>query len=464
MDLARVRIGVARYQARDYGLLTRQLNSFQASAPEAEAERLYYLLESARRLDRIDEMNAALERLSASYPQSTWRMQALVSAASYDVSQKQPEAAETLYRTCAESFTSQPESSLCQWKVAWAAYLRDPASARSLFEEHLKRYPDSDRVSAAIYFLGRLAESRSDWGAARVYYGQLDGSFPNYYYSMLARDRLTSSKLRAAVRSASAAQFLSAIRLPQRDPASFDPSAATKQRIDRAHLLTEAALDDLATAELRFGAKSDAQPNIMAVELAELSTRHDAPDQGIRWIKHYAPGYLSVPMDTAPDKFWRLAFPLPYRSDLEKYSRLNSLDPFLVAALIRQESEFNPKAVSRSNARGLTQILPSTGRQLSRKLRMRGYSTGMLFHPETNLKIGTFYLKAMVDQLQGKQEAALASYNAGKSRVVAWLAMADYREPAEFVESIPFSETRIYVESVLRNAEVYRKLYGPKTH
>jgi soluble lytic murein transglycosylase len=84
----------------------------------------------------------------------------------------------------------------------------------------------------------------------------------------------------------------------------------------------------------------------------------------------------------------------------------------------------------------------------------------MLFTPDTNLKIGTFYLKALSNQLQGKWEATLASYNAGKSRVTGWLAAGTYREPAEFVESIPFSETRVYVESVLRNAEVYRRLYS----
>ena len=84
----------------------------------------------------------------------------------------------------------------------------------------------------------------------------------------------------------------------------------------------------------------------------------------------------------------------------------------------------------------------------------------MLFTPDTNLKMGTYYLKQLSDELQGKWEAALASYNAGKSHVNAWLAAGNYREPAEFVESIPFNETRAYVQSVMRNAEVYRKLYG----
>jgi soluble lytic murein transglycosylase len=221
-------------------------------------------------------------------------------------------------------------------------------------------------------------------------------------------------------------------------------------------------LDDLAETELRFGAKTDGQPQIIAVELAELANRRDAPDQAIRYIKRFASGYLSLSLDNAPDKFWRLAFPLPYRHSLEEYSRQQSLDPFLVAALIRQESEFNTKAVSRANARGLTQVMPSTGRQLSRQLKIPRYRTSMLFSPDTNLKIGTYYLKALSDQLQGRWEETLASYNAGKSRVNSWTSSANYHEPAEFVESIPFSETRVYVQSVLRNAEVYRRLYGPK--
>lgn len=462
LDLARLRIGVARYSLREYKIAHEHLSSFQAAAPEADAERLYYLLESARRLDRIDEMKANLDKLSASYPQSHWRLQALMASANYYSSHNQPENADPLYRACSESFSADPRSAPCQWKVAWPEYLRDPASAASLFEEHLKRYPDSERATAALYFLGRIAESKSDWGAARVYYEAINNTYPNYYYAMLSRERLASPSLGPATRSAGATQFLNAIHFSRRPNESFDASAVTQQRIDRAHLLDSAGLDELAEAELRFGAKADGQPQIMAVELAELANRRESPDQGIRFIKRYAPGYLSFAPGAAPDKFWRLAFPMPYRSKLEEYCRSLSLDPFLVAALIRQESEFNPKAVSRSNARGLTQVMPATGKQLSRKLGIRGYRTSMLFSPDTNMMIGTYYLKALSDQLQGQWEPALASYNAGKSRVTSWLNATSFHEPAEFVESIPITETRLYVQSVLRNAEVYRRLYGPK--
>ena len=388
-------------------------------------------------------------------------MQALIAAANYYTAHNQKDAGEPLYRACYESFPNDPRSAQCHWKFAWAHYLVDPSGSQALLREHLKRYPDSDHASPAIYFLGRIAESGQDWGAARVYYERLNSLYPNYYYAMLARGRLSQPGVSAATRSPEVAQFLNAVPLtkPGR-PENFVANQITKDRIERARLLSSAALDDFAENELRCGAKMDGQPQLMALELAELATRRDAPDQGIRFIKRYAPAYLSMPMDTAPDKFWRLAFPLPYRTSIEAYAREQSIDPYLVAALIRQESEFNPKAISRSNARGLTQVLPGTGRELSRKLKIPRYRTAMLFTPDTNLKIGTYYLKALLNQLQGKWEATLASYNAGKSRVNGWLAGATYHEPAEFVESIPFGETRVYVESVLRNAEVYRRLYS----
>ena len=462
-DVARVRIGAAAYLARDNEAAYKYLISFQATAPDLEAERLYYLLECQRRLSRLDEMNATLEKLAQSYSQSRWRLEALVAAANYYVAHDQPDAAQPLYRTCFESFPSDPESAACHWKVTWSTYLRDPMQAEGMLREHLAHYPASDQASPALYYLGRIAESKSDWPTARAYYDAVSNGYPNYYYAVLARERLETPSLLTASASQATAQFLGAIQIvSRRAPESFDPTPLTQRRIERAHLLDLAGLDDLSEAELRFGAKMDGQPMVIAIELADLASQRDAPDQAIRYIKHYAPGYLSMSLDSAPEKFWRLAFPLPYRKSLEEYCRAQMLDPYLMAALIRQESEFNPNAISRANARGLAQVMPATGRQLSRKLGMPGFRTAMLFTPDTNLKLGTYYLKQLSDELQGKWEAALASYNAGKSHVTTWLAAGNYREPAEFVESIPFNETRAYVQSVLRNAEVYRKLYGQK--
>lgn len=328
-------------------------------------------------------------------------------------------------------------------------------------KSHLRQYPNSEKAPAALYFLGRLAEQARDPAAARAYYDEINLFYPNYYYAVRARERLRETAIARATPSAAANSFLRGISFPARSRRfDFTPNRAALQRIERSRLLTAAAMDDLAETELVFGAGADDQPQVMAMELAAKAMRHSQPEKAIRYIKRYAPGYLFVPLDSAPAEFWRLGFPMPYRESVESYSRKESLDPFLVAALIRQESEFYPKAISPARAYGLMQVLPATGRTLSRRLGIRRFTTSMLHQPEVNMQLGTHYLRLLYDQLNERWEPTLAAYNAGKGRADAWLTWYEYREPAEFVECIPFSETRNYVQIVMRNADIYRRLYG----
>lgn len=441
LDLARVKSGAAQYMARSNAPAFAYLKTLQVTSPEADAERLYYLVRCARRLDRTEEIQTSLNALGTKYSNSQWRLQALLAAGDYFWLRNDVAAYEPIYRTCSDTF-GEPD---CQWRAAWVAYRQRRPEARALFEVLLKQNPTSEHVPNAMYFLARIAESANDAATARGYYEQLNINYTNYYYGMLARERLKTPAVATAGRVV-----------------AFTPSAQTQERCARARLLAAAALDDLAESELRFGAKNDGQPEIAAAEFAELAAQRGAPELGIRFIKQLAPNYLRLRMDAASEKFLKLAFPLPFRTPLELYSKAQGLDPFLVAALIRQESEFNSKVISRARAYGLTQVLPSTGREVGRKLNLRGFQTSMLFRPEVNLQIGTYFLRSLLDRLEGKWELTLASYNAGPGRVAKWLTWGDYREPAEFIETIPFDETRGYVQSVLRNADLYRRLYGAR--
>ncbi|MBI3697662.1 MAG: lytic transglycosylase domain-containing protein [Acidobacteria bacterium] len=229
----------------------------------------------------------------------------------------------------------------------------------------------------------------------------------------------------------------------------------------RARLLYRLGLADLGERELRF--RADSAPRFAyqaGLELAEQAAERGNYHSAIRYLKRYVPAYLAYPLDAMPRRFWELLFPLPWRDEIEAYSRQHELDPLLVAALIRQESEFNPGAISKARARGLMQIMPSTGRLLGRRLGMRPVSVTQLYVPETSLKLGTLHLRQVLDQYEGRLEPALAGYNAGEHRADKWLTWRAPADPAEFVESIPFTETRDYVQAVLRNAEIYRRLYG----
>jgi len=183
-------------------------------------------------------------------------------------------------------------------------------------------------------------------------------------------------------------------------------------------------------------------------------------DRGIEVMKRSVPNYFAVGLPDLPRSYWEALFPRPYWGDLHKYSTLNGLDPYLVASLIRQESEFNPLALSRANAVGLMQLLPITGKRVAKEVKLKHYNASQLYTPTLNLQLGTRYFKSMVDKYGGQYEYALAAYNAGADRVEDWLGQGHYRDPQEFVESIPFTETREYVQAILRNANVYRQLYG----
>src|SRR5258708_2358078 len=460
-DTARVLLGVTYYSKRDKSETFNYLKALNVTAAEPAAERLFYLEESARRLDRIDEMDAAAGQLARSFPTSKWRLQASVAAATYYLIKGQPAQYDPLFRGCAEAFPSDPQAADCHWRAAWSEYLKNRSNG-DWFLAHLKQYPSSNHTSGALYFLGRIAESKNDYGAARVYYERAKTDFPNQYYGMLSRDRLKEAAINQALVSLQASALLTTLKFPHPGDPAMNPSVVTQARIGRARLLASAGLDDMADSELRFGAKHDGQSQIAAIEMARLALQRDEPNIAIRLIKQYAPGYMWFPLDSTTDALWRLAFPLPFWKSLTSYAEQRSIDPYVLAGLIREESEFDPKVVSYANAYGLTQVLPSTGRAISRQLKMRVFRASMLFDPEVNLNIGTFFLRNMLDSLNGKWEPALASYNAGRGRVVRWLSANQYREPAEFVESIPITQTRIYVQSILRDADVYRRLYGTR--
>src|SRR5260370_21020674 len=160
-----------------------------------------------------------------------------------------------------------------------------------------------------------------------------------------------------------------------------------------------------------------------------------------------------------PNDAWRAAFPLPYELNLRSAGASNRLDQMLIAGLIRQESAFESKAMSHAGAIGLMQVEPKTALKLARQLRVR-YARARLTDPGYNLQLGSRYLANLIQSF-GTPEAALAAYNAGEDRVEQWTAGQKFLETAEFVESIPFTETREYVQIVMRNSEVYRLVYGP---
>ncbi len=461
-ELAAARMGAARFYLREWLGALQYLKALKVNpAGQADAERLLFIVQSGRRAERYADVDDAVRQLTARHPNSRERLLALSGAANRFLYVNDYQGVEPLLTACGE-FANEPAAALCHWKLTWNHYMRRLPDAPALLRQHVERFPASEDAAASLYFLGRLSERNGMMDAAKTYYQAVSSRFPNFYYGVLSRERLTTPALVSAAASSPAVnEFLKTLSLPQTGMgADFAMDDATRIRLRRARLLVQSAADDQAQNELRYGIRNGAKPTLCGMELSKMAQARGENGPALRAIKGTVQGFLSWRLEDAPKEFWQLAYPLPYRASLEKYADDVAIDPFVVAGLIRQESEFDPGAISRANARGLTQVLPSTGREMSRRLGIRPFSISLLHQPDSSLRIGISYLKQMLNSFENKWFLTLAAYNAGPSRANAWVKWGRFEEPAEFIETIPFEETRGYVQTVLRNADIYRRIWG----
>ncbi len=315
--------------------------------------------------------------------------------------------------------------------------------------------PASNEVPNAIYWRGRMAEDDQNYGLARAYYLKLTDRYRNYYYGVAARKRL------ATLPDAPPVAVASLQRIPgitQIEPEALRTAPPEDDlHYNRSRLLENAGALDLAVKELQAGTTTG--PSWEMVEIARMYTDAGEYYRALQALKRAVSGYFAMDVNALPQPYWQGLFPRPYWDALRRNSEANGLDPYLVASLIRQESEFNPGAVSHANAYGLMQLLPKTGKGTAKQVGLHNYKTDSLLDPAVNIELGTKYFREMVDHFGGQVEYALAAYNAGSSRVEDWRSSGNYRDIEEFVESIPFTETREYVQAIVRNAEVYKRVY-----
>ena len=435
----------------------KMLEALTSSTPEINAQRLFNLGEVARATDDDEGFLRSLAELRQAAPTSVWLQQELLAAGNFYLLKPDYDKAIDAYRELQQRFPDAGRASYAHWKVAWLSLRQGRKDeAKTGFEQQIGLYPTSAEVPAALYWRGRLAEEDNDSAMARAYYQTLSERFRNFYYGELARRRLREIKSEDDPPHYALLDRVPAITDGAHITAGEPPT--DNLRYQKAQLLENGALVDFAVREVQAAGTEDSG-NWVAPETARLYQDAGRYDGAIQVFKRAVPNYFAVDLPALPRTYWEALFPKPYWTDLKKFSSQNALDPYLVASLIRQESEFNPAAVSRANAVGLMQLLPKVGSAVAREEKLKHFSSSQLFTPEVNLQLGTRYFREMVDKF-GAFEYALAAYNAGSNRVDDWQGQGKYRDPQEFVESIPFTETREYVQAILRNANVYRQLYG----
>jgi soluble lytic murein transglycosylase len=433
-----------------------ELQTLKVTDPDVDAERLLALAQWYRTQQQEPDMAAAVEAAVARAPSSRWAEESLFLAGNYYWVQLARERAAVFYKRLVENFPTSPDATPSQWRVAWVEVLKRQPDAPELIAQHLRQFPGSQFTPDALYWLGRLAEEAGNSALARSYYSKLVERYAQNYFQNLAAARLQTLGA-GPVAQADVLDTIPGVVSAQPVGDTIPPAAASRQA--RADALRSIAFDASAELELRAAYVSTGEPRLL-LESAQAAVAAGHVGAAIVTVRQIYPQLDARPFGEVPHDVWLAAYPMPFGSSIRQWSAHAGIDPMLTAGLIRQESAFSPEAQSSKNAIGLMQLLPKTARRLAKTAKVK-YSRASLFDPDYNVRLGTIYVSGLKKDF-GSVESALAAYNAGEERVAFWTTGQTYRDMAEFVDSIPFTETREYVEIVSRNAEIYRKLYGAK--
>jgi len=423
-----------------------------ATHDENGARRLYLLMELARNRNDLAEQQRLVTDLENSYPNSQWLAEALFSSGNMYMLKRDYPGAIAYYSYLAAHFPQNKNAPAAHWRAGWLNYRQGNfGEAAHLFDEQIKLYPNDSETVSALYWRARLYETQDQKTASAVAnYRTIVRVYQHYFYAQMARERL------AALNSAPPAvnpqlDRFQAVPVPHLD-GSFP---ADSPHLAKARLLANAGLNDYISEEIA------ADPNSAswsALAEAQIYASYGETFRAMRALKRALPYAASASIKSIPLPYWRILFPEAWWETIKTESAKNNLDPYLVASLIRQESEFNPSVISYANAYGLMQLLPVVGKAMAREEGMKKFQTFQLLDPETNIRLGCRYLRQMMDHFGGNAEYALAAYNAGDERVADWQNAGPYSGIDEFVESIPFTQTREYVQAIDRNIETYKEI------
>lgn len=436
-----------------------------SSNPGLQEVRLAVLTRAYAALDDEPHMLQTLQTLKQANPFSASYAEALAAVGFYYFRHANLGRAVEFYRTLSNGFADKPLGREAAWRVAWQPVTEgEPPVARLNILQYLKTYPDSIHFPSALYWLGRAAEDQGEGDEARAYYRALISRYAHSYFSTQASRRLARMKAATSQVNADpgaiklAGLELPALPLPPADlcwPEGGDPQFASFTTLRDLHLIS------LAAGHLRLMASQPSASASIYVAWAGFDRQQKLTSSALFRAKQATPDYPDYAFSVLPRFLWEDLYPRDYWSTVRRQARANHIDPYLVMGLIRQESAFDPRATSGANALGLMQMLPETVNRRARG-RYRKAIERRLFIPSYNIRLSCHYFSRLLREYNGQPELALAAYNAGSNRVDEWTAGKHFSEPAEFVESIPFRDTRFYVEAVLRDAEVYRQLLGAR--
>lgn len=345
-----------------------------------------------------------------------------------------------------------PETS---WELMWPLYTRgEKAQFLERADAHLKRYPTSISAPRVLFWKAKLFLAQGKTDIAKSLLQTLTEQYPYQYYAFRAQQVLNGESKPWTTTP----------------DTSYPPQPRINQDAEAlARLTGNNDLELVVTELIRIQSPHDILMVLQSqytdnLPVPLVSVAHQQLEeypQSIRKIRDYLDEKRKTGNMSKDMAIYRLLYPALYTDEIANYAKRNHLDPFLVQALMRQESYFNPFAVSSSKAMGLMQLLPTTAQDVAKWEHMSNFTVASLFSPSVNIQLGTRYLRYLHDRFNGNSMQAVGGYNGGPGAMSRWSngSSAFHTDPDLFIESIPYAQTRDYIKEVFSHYWNYRLLY-----
>lgn len=439
----RYRMAEGLFRAGRYDQAERLLRGVveRAIVSSLTPEAMYLQARAQYRSGRQTQARRTFLEVAARFPQTEAAARAMYLSADFDHDDGNIERATERYRRTTALNPDAEEVGLAHMRLGGLAFQRkDWAAAREEFDGYRRRYPNGRRYVQATYWSGLAARQAGDNATATARFEEVFRLEPFTYYGGRAAELLGKSFWDAPLGRAPAPDSMLAARVE-----------AALERVD---LLREMDWDAAASWEIDRVRSQFAASRPALYALAEALNARGYTTTGI------ALGWDLFRQDGGwNSRLLHIIYPFPYQNVIAAEADERGVDPFLVLALIRQESMFHAGAVSYAGAIGLMQVMPATGQSLARQLGIRRFNADLLEHAELNVHLGTRYLSEQLENFSGRVPVVLAAYNAGPHRITRWQEFPEFTDDELFAERIPFAETREYVKVVQNNRRIYEALY-----
>jgi soluble lytic murein transglycosylase len=424
---------------------------------DVAAEGYYYLASIYWNRNMQQNPRPNLWVTASRYPDSEWADKALFMLGRVEENKKFYKKAINAYYKLYRKYPDSDQAAESLWRIGWIYYQwRKYDSGAKYLLNAAKVSKGLSLKNSSLYWRGRcLEKSKNAESAISSYRSVLKNNYRGYY-AHLARKRLD-------ILSASPEESPIPDSAPSPPPddlfalPSCNPSKEQPERLEKVRELNAMELFPEAAEELVQLNKKRCRKRDFWIGLSRLYRLNRDYRRSIRAL------YM-VYHDDLPRTLWQLLYPKNFEETIVEQARLYDLDIYLVMALIRQESVFDPQSLSSANAYGLMQIIPPTARRIAKKLKLEIFDEEMLYEPEVNIPLGVRYMDDLYREFKGNLTLMLAAYNAGEKAARRWKKRNDDSDPYRFIENISYPETRRYVKQVLKNYENYLWLYEGKNN